>query len=53
MSGAFLMFTPQQLLLLRNAVDHYVKHQVGATSRDSQEYKEIIVMIDQLTLALK
>ena len=47
------MFTPQQLLLLRNAMDNYIKHQVGVKSRDSQEYKEIMVMIDQLTLALK
>ena len=47
------MFTPNQLLLLRNAVDHYVKYQVGINSRDSREYKEIMVMIEQLSPALK
>ena len=51
--GAFSMFTPHQLLLLRNAVDHYVKYQIGANSRDSREYKEIMVMIEQLAPALK
>ena len=47
------MFTPQQLLLLRNAIDHYIKHQVGFSSRESREYKEIMVMIEQLSPALK
>ncbi len=47
------MFTPNQLLLLRNAVDHYIKYQVGASSREAREYKEIMVMIEQLSPALK
>ena len=47
------MFTPNQLLLLRNAIDHYIKHQVGFSSRESREYKEIMVMIEQLSPALK
>ncbi len=47
------MFTPQQLLLLRNAIDHYVKYQIGANSHEAREYKEIMVMIEQLAPALK
>ncbi len=47
------MFTPQQLLLLRNAIEHYVNYQVGASSREAREYKEIMVMIEQLSPALK
>jgi len=47
------MFNPNQLLLLRNAIDHYVKHQVGFSSHEAREYKEIMVMIEQLAPALK
>jgi hypothetical protein len=46
------MFTPQQLLLLRNAIDHYIKHQVGFSSHEAREYKEIMVMIEQLAPTL-
>ena len=41
------MFSKTQLLLLIKATEHYIKHQVGASSSQSLEYKEIMKVLEK------
>ena len=45
------MFTKQQVLMLRDAIKHYIEYQVGVNSSQALEYEDILKMLeDRLTL---
>ena len=41
------LLTKHELILLRNALKHYIQYQVGLKSPQAEEYKEIMKVLEQ------
>ena len=46
------MFTKQQVLLLRDAIKHYIQYQIGINSSQALEYEDILKMLEDRLILL-
>ena len=48
----FTRMKKSQVLMLRKALDHYIKFQLGANSREASDYEDILKMLEDKLLLL-